>query len=1152
MSSQTADPVQLLQLYGDSLRSHIVKINHLDFFEKLCQFRIVPRQMRETFLSIDERVDVQLRVRYLFNVICHKISQDKALFSALLEVLSKYGGEIRSVCGILSKEDKQGATIMVGEAAQVQDLERCLTEGDISDLVESLVSGAHKWEEISIALKLTRNTIEDIRSAPGSSVTKLYEVLHAWVSGNFLKPVNLSVLKNALAKSIVGLPSLAEDLHLEDLLPASKRSCLDHSCPNSDIRILCQSIDAPVFYGKSTLLEVQVNSGHSSVSYQWFKDGHELSDDDNYENTKSSILLVRHRNVASKHIEGNYVCQVEGRIRSDEISVEIHYSESIRYILENYRKKLEEVPKDSWPPRCAKSFVELALINRNSDDMGDYDYSVRGDIDDILKKKDSVDYHQAFGRYKSGKFVLVEGRPGCGKTTLAHKVTRDWSRGEKVLVGAELVFIVSLRILNMTQKDKDIDELMELFYSRKQDAKNMGQYLLSSQGDNVCFIFDGLDEYHRKSNTFVEQLIYQRFAELKLPKAMVIVFSRPVGTLRLKRSGPVVKNEIEILGFKKDQIHTYIDSYFDTNTDMARGLKEYLDLHTNVLHMCYLPVHASMICYLYSQEGGNLPTTETQIYTQFTTSTITRKLMREDESLRQITLENLSETNKKCLFKVCELAFEMTTESIQVFHRSEDSIQLYNELGSDESSLGLVTVDCAAKANGYDDFYSFLHLTFQEYLAAYFIFQSETKKQFDFVNQYRNHKSMVVVWKFYCGLIGLKPNSSFQDQINLIFTSHNADTLYRVHCAFESQQSISCDAVLEHADDFILSFEGTLNVADCNAICHVISKASRSTLGLGFRYLSSYTKSAVGKIIKCSTNLQMLDISEKMIGSEGAAALAEALKFCTNLQTLYIGNNNIGSVGAAALAKSLKSCTNLQTLDVGENNIGSVGATALAKGLKSCTNLQTLHIYCNHIGLIGATALAESLNSCTNLRSLYISENDIDSEGAALLAEGLKCCTILQTLDIKWNNIGSEGAAALAEGLKSCTNLQRLDISWNMICSKGAAALAKSLKSCTNLQTLGIYKNNIGSEGAAALAKALKSCTNLQTLVIYKNNIGSEGAAALAEALKCCTKLKTLNIRGNKIGSVGAAVLAEGLKTCSVLQTLYISEKDCQCYAGSC
>ena len=847
--------------------------------------------------------------------------------------------------------------------------------------------------------------------------------------------------------------------------------------------------------------------------------------------------------MASKHIEGNYVCQVEGRIRLYEIPVEIHYSDRIRHLLEKYRR-LEEVPKDSWPPGCAKSFVELALINRNSDDVGEYDYSVRRDIDDIIKNKDKIDYHHAFGRYESGALMLVEGRPGCGKTTLAHKVTRDWSRGEKVLVGAEFVFIVSLRVLNVTQKDNDIEKLMELFYISKEDAKNMGEYLLSSEGDKVCFIFDGLDEYHKDGNTFVEKLIYHRFTEPKLPKAMVIIFSRPVGTWKLKQSQTRVEKQIEILGFKKDQIHTFIDSYFNTNTDMAHGLKEYLDLHINVLHMCYLPVHASMICYLYSRERDNLPTTETQIYTQFTTYTIARKLRREDKSLGIIKLANLSETDKKCLLEVCKLAFNKFTESIQIFHRSEVNVQLYDKQGSDGPCLGLVTVDRAAVTNGYENFYSFLHLTFQEYLAAYFIFQSETEEQFDILKRYMCNKSMDVVWKFYCGLIGLEPNSSFQNQIDLIVSSHKNETSYRVHCAFESQQSISYDAVLKHADDFTLSFCGTLNLADCYAICHVISNASQPTLGLQFKEVTSINKSAIGKVVKSCTNLHTLDIRHNFICSVGAAALAGGLKSCTNLQTLDISENNIDSDSAAALAEGLKSCTNLQILDIGLNNIGSDGAAALAECLTSCTNLQNLHIGTNNIGSDGAAALAEGLESCTNLQILDIALNNIGSDGAAGLAKGLESCTNLQTLDIALNNIGSDGAAGLAEGLKSCTNLQNLHIGTNNIGSDGAAALAEGLESCTNLQTLDIALNNIGSDGAAGLAEGLKSCTNLHKLYIGMNNIGSDGATALASGLKSCTNLLILDISENNIGSDFVAALAEGLTSCTNLLILDISENN--------
>ena len=129
----------------------------------------------------------------------------------------------------------------------------------------------------------------------------------------------------ALAGSIVGVASVADKIPTIKRSPICNRLCEDTS-PSVDMpKILFQSMDTQVVYGRSNLLEVEVSYDRSSLSYQWYKDGHKLSDGDNYENTKSSILLVRHSNMTSKHIEGKYVCQVEGGIRCDEIIVEILY-----------------------------------------------------------------------------------------------------------------------------------------------------------------------------------------------------------------------------------------------------------------------------------------------------------------------------------------------------------------------------------------------------------------------------------------------------------------------------------------------------------------------------------------------------------------------------------------------------------------------------------------------------------------------------------------------------------------------------------------------------------------------------------------------------------------------------------------------------------
>ena len=1157
---------ELLLAHRGALLSALKCQDLEDMVKLLHGYDLIGADLKESFLSLqcDKAWDQrrQLRVRYLLQLVYEKVRRHKYSFDRLLKWLKDLEGEGEKVYDILCKER---ATCSVGEAGEVQDTERCLTEDDIPELIGVMASVAHLWEDISIALKIPINIQADIRKEGGSSKVELYKALNYWVLGDCLKPVTTSTLKQVLAGPIVGVPSIA------DKIPTMKRSPV-HNQPGDDAypsvdtpKIFFQSMDTKVTYGRSNLLEVEVSNANSSLSYQWYKDGHELSDDDYYENTKSSILLVCHRNMTSKHIEGKYVCRVDGKISSDEVSVVVCYPDRIKLLLDNYRK-LDEVPKDSWPPKRTESFVELALIDRNSNNLGEYDYSVRGDMDDILNRKNKIKYNQVFGRYESGALVLVEGRPGCGKTTLAHKVTRDWSKGEMVLVGAELVFLISLRILNFTQKDTNIFELMEHYYAH--DTKNIGESIRSNQGEKTCFIFDGLDEYQRKDrnlNTFIEELL-----KGKLSNAMVIVFTRPVGSFQLKKSRSRIYNHIEILGFKKDQIHDYIDSYFGTSK-MAQGLKEYLDQHINVLHMCYLPVHASMICYLYSQERDNLPTTETQIYTQFTTCTISRKLMREDRHLKEVCLEDLGERNKDQLFEICKLAFEMTSRSEQVFCRSKDSIQLIDEFDSDGPSLGLVTVDIGAKSQGYKDFYSFLHLTFQEYLAAYYINQLENEKQLELLRDYKNNESMLVVWKFYCGLIGINPNSAIQDKIQIITSSKHADSLYRVHCAFESQHSLSCDAVLNNSEQ-MLSFEKTiLRLFDYNAIGYVISKLS-GPLGLKF-YTCTFDKNGISQLLaktadsRCEPVKELLVHNKKMT-LEQLHCINVLLRNFKSLQVLdlydtKLDESDIDKLTDGVTLPELKcikvpfirldknymkvfhllrinSCSTFESVHIGpslKKTNGQVYFNCLQSNFNSCTiiggNFDIKRTLLNHIKLNKDLHFG-FISHCTTLE---LKNCSIDDSIMTRICEGLKKSFSLEMIVLDYNRISGAGAAELASSLQCLSTLKYLSIACNLIDDSGAKALASVLCRCTSLNHLNLEGNRIGEEGAVAMVEALDMSVELH---LGNDKITGEGIrkvldynrstsfksgdlsfvvditeSEFARVLKCCTNLQTITFSTN-------------------------------------
>ena len=380
---------------------------------------------------------------------------------------------------------------------------------------------------------------------------------------------------------------------------------------------------------KSTLLEVQVSSS-GCESFQWSKDGQPLLDGADFSGVSSNILYI---NRASQSTEGKYSCCVSNgseTVCSDEINLMVVYPPEKEHLIKFYSLMESEVPIDSWPPVGNSTFINLVLIKQSPISKCDY-YTVRGDMDDILKSKEVVQYDEVFGGYREGALVLVEGRPGSGKTTLVHKVTRDWATGRKVLQGAKMVFLITLRLLNFSGRDRSLLDILEVFYDGEVLRKSVVHDLQECGGKGACFIIDGLDEYQHKNKK--ESVIYQLIYKKCLHLSMVIVASRPVATDEVKKYSA---KRIEVIGFTKAQIYDYVQTYpFNGSdkvlSDMVSKLKVYLSRHPNILHMCYLPVHAAMICFLFSQLEGNIPHTETQIYEQFTIATLLRQKTRTEE-----------------------------------------------------------------------------------------------------------------------------------------------------------------------------------------------------------------------------------------------------------------------------------------------------------------------------------------------------------------------------------------------------------------------------------------------------------------------------------------------------------------------------------------
>ena len=198
-----------------------------------------------------------------------------------------------------------------------------------------------------------------------------------------------------------------------------------------------------------------------------------------------------------------------------------------------------EVHKDSWswPPVSTDKFINLALISKCKQTKNDFAYTVQGDMDDIIGAKEKVEFEEVFGQYNSGALILVEGRPGSGKTTLMHKVARDWALKKNILVNAVIVVLVPIRIFRTNDKDVTLSDIFKMCISNDEERSKVLYNIEKESGEGVCFIIDGLDEYehHNDCDTMILKLICKHL----LPLAMVIVASHPVGTALVRNGAPV-------------------------------------------------------------------------------------------------------------------------------------------------------------------------------------------------------------------------------------------------------------------------------------------------------------------------------------------------------------------------------------------------------------------------------------------------------------------------------------------------------------------------------------------------------------------------------------------------------------------------------------
>ena len=459
------------------------------------------------------------------------------------------------------------------------------------------------------------------------------------------------------------------------------------------------------------------------------------------------------------------------------------------------------LPESDWPPSLAGQYIKLALIRQDRslfyeeviERQKDY---TRGDYDKILADKTEIELKVAFSEDRgSGKKLplkmLIDGAPGVGKTTLSRKISRMWAKG----ILFEKYWLVLL--LHLRERTISNAETIDDFF-RHEDSDlqhDVVKYVKERSGDGVLMIFDGFDElslYKRSEESLFLHICKRRI----LPRCAVIITSRPYASRSLQVLSSINRH-IEILGFTDEHVKTCIRQKLKDKIKAQKLCAELKD-RLDIASICQIPLNCSIVLYVYKYEKYSLPRTLTELYGFFILHSLKRFIKRTQNSRaadRLSSIDRLPNPSKMHLKSLCQLAFKGLEEDQLVFTR-EDLESLFPEEYQDlESDKDLPVMDLMTSAKSYSsrgahDTYSFLHLTIQEYLAAYWASHYLTDaEKLQFLKKYLMNDRFRMVLLFFSGLTKLNFPGLYT-----VFSkeSWNQDNVHICHLLYECGSQSIC------------------------------------------------------------------------------------------------------------------------------------------------------------------------------------------------------------------------------------------------------------------------------------------------------------------------------------------------------------------------